>query len=129
MTSVGAAARRFLQLTPVPAVLVDADAVIRTANADAEAMLGYPPGGLDGLSSVDLVHPEHRDRAREHFAAAVAGRTPKGLHVQLPIRRGDGPGWTEIDVATTGLLDDPSMAGILLTALPTAPTDAHASGC
>jgi diguanylate cyclase (GGDEF)-like protein/PAS domain S-box-containing protein len=52
----------------------------------------------------------------------VGGQAPKGVHDRFRIRRGD-TGWLELEIATTNLLDDPAMGGILLTAVPTEAAD------
>ena len=114
--------RRFLDRTPLPAALVGADATVVAVNDRMEALLGYGPGELDGVDTLGLVHDDDRERAATRFADMIGGQVPTGVHDRFRIRRGD-TGWSELEVATTNLLDDPAMGGILLTAFPPEPAD------
>ena len=51
----------------------DADGRFVSANAACEALTGYHLDELLGTTFLPLVVPEHRDRATEHFRAAMAG--------------------------------------------------------
>ena len=51
----------------------DIDGRFLTANATCEALTGYTPDELIGKSFEPLIVPEHRERAVEHFRAALAG--------------------------------------------------------
>jgi PAS domain S-box-containing protein len=59
----------FLTLVPDAAIIVDGEGVIVSANEQAAALFGYPPGALVG-ERVELLVPERfRHRHREHRLA------------------------------------------------------------
>lgn len=73
---------------------VRTDGVIEWASPNSVDLLGLAPEKLEGLSNVDLVHPDHR----ESFLASVQGVAETGddSRFLIPVRRPDGSSrWVE----------------------------------
>lgn len=77
-------------------------------------VLGWRPSALDGRNLLHLVHPDELAHAAKAFAATA--RTP-GVRepIELRIRRGDGS-YAVMEIIANNLLDEPAVAGIVLTA-------------
>jgi two-component system cell cycle sensor histidine kinase/response regulator CckA len=86
----------------------DADGRFTSANPACEALTGYHLDELLGKPFVPLVVPEHRDRAVEHFRAAMAGsaRTFEESIVHKSGRR------VEIAITKMPIVVDGTIVGI-----------------
>ena len=92
-------------------LVLDADGRISYASPASARVLGYPDENLR-RRVFDLVHPDDRRRARRVFTQHLAGSgspTPESYRV----RHYDGS-WRDVEVVTTNLFDDPSVAGLVL---------------
>ena len=119
--------RRFLDRTPLAAALVGPDAYVVASNARMEELLGYPPGGLDGVSASPSSTPTTTTGPRRSSARRVDRPLTRRHPRPLPRPAGRRGAGIEVEVATTNLLDDPAMGGILLTArASTSPADPRA---
>jgi diguanylate cyclase (GGDEF)-like protein/PAS domain S-box-containing protein len=78
------------------------------------SVLGYADGENFGRSVFEFVHPDDVEAAQQRFAAAMAvpGAT-EGLECR--VRTADGQ-WRWLEIATTNLLDDPTIRGLVLNA-------------
>ena len=89
----------------------DSRSVFVGLDADAERMLGDPPGGLLGTSSRELVHPDDQGLAVSSWLEVL--RSPGGSQrARLRMRRGDGD-WLWVDVLNHNRLDDPAQACVV----------------
>lgn len=89
----------------------DLRAVITHADQAAERMLGYPPGGLVGVESRELVHPDDQDLAVQSWLELSS--RPGGMErVRLRKRRADGS-WLWVDVINHNRLQDPAYGCVV----------------
>jgi diguanylate cyclase (GGDEF)-like protein/PAS domain S-box-containing protein len=97
--------------------VVAADGTVGYQTASIGRILGYPEAALVGTRLVDIVHPDDRDRFTTQLAnvARQVGTTPPS---ELRWRRADG-GWATVESIGTNLLDDPTVAGIVLNSRDT----------
>lgn len=82
----------FMALMPDAAVAVDESGVIVSVNDQAEAVFGYEPGSMIGLTVETLIPERTRHRHRQHrasFAGSTRGR-PMGAGLELAGRRKSG---------------------------------------
>ncbi len=75
-------------------------------------VLGYSPEELEGENALALVHPDDRPRVDALFAACLAN---PGVNVPADFRflHRDGS-WRWLEATGTNLLDDPSVAGVVV---------------
>ncbi|MDY7102258.1 MAG: EAL domain-containing protein [Actinomycetota bacterium] len=92
--------------------VVDRNGTFRWASPATERFAGHEPGGLTGLSSMELIHPSDARRAADFFAELVD--TPDERRTNVRIRNRDG-GWREVETVGKNLLDEPGVWGIVLT--------------
>ncbi len=87
----GALWRAIFEATPDAYLVASADGTIVLANAAADALLGVPPGGLEGRRVEDFVPPRFAGHAghRAEFAARPRARA-MGHGLGLYARRADG---------------------------------------
>ncbi|MFB6157425.1 MAG: PAS domain S-box protein [Haloferacaceae archaeon] len=92
--------------------IVDEDGRYRFVSPAVERQLGYSPDELVGRSSLDLVHPDDRDRVRARFEEIIEnpGRV---VTVEYRVRSNDGS-WRWIESRERNRLDDPSIEGVVL---------------
>lgn len=98
---------RLLSMLDSGVLVIDSDAsVITQANAPAEAILGYGPGELVGMSAADmhLSPEEHAEFKRESLDALREGRMSS---IEIPLCRKDGAVF-EAEVSARDLGDDSS---------------------
>jgi len=89
----------------------DLRAVITHADQAAERMLGYPPGGLVGVESRELVHPDDQDLAVQSWLELSS--RPGGMErVRLRERRADGS-WLWVEVINHNRLQDPAYGCVV----------------
>ena len=94
-------------------LVLDGSGVVVWASGSVTAALGYLPDALIGSRGLDLVAPIDRRRATAAIAAAVPNRPDEPLVVQL-IAADRSLRLFEVD--TADLLDNPAVAGVVLTA-------------
>lgn len=93
--------------------VTDADGVVRMLTGPTDSLLGVPAEALTGISMFDLVQPQDLERARTLWsqrAATTEPMEPEDFWTQLV----DG-GWICLNLRVTNHLDDPAIAGIVVT--------------
>ncbi|MCX7886364.1 MAG: PAS domain S-box protein [Verrucomicrobiae bacterium] len=94
--------------------VLDANGTITCESPNQTGTLGFAPGELLGRNGLELLHPE--DRAAAKLALQELLRNPGSTHrLEARIRTRDHQ-WRWLDIMLTNLLDDPSIAGLLLNA-------------
>ena len=94
-------------------VVLEPDLTIRYVTPSVLDLLGHEPGDLVGARLDEWFHPEER----EHAAARLQddGLTENSVRLEFRLHRSDGV-WRTFEGAMSNLLDDPSVAGLVLTA-------------
>lgn len=93
--------------------VTDADAALRLLAGPVDMLLGVPGETLIGSSLFDLVGPRDLDRVRALWsqrATTTESMEPDDFWIQ----RADG-GWICLNLKATNHLDDPAVAGIVVT--------------
>jgi PAS domain S-box-containing protein len=82
-------------------------------SGNVKSILGFPTEYWDARSIFDQLHPDDLERVQALFVEIMA--TP-GLEMQgeARVRNADGS-WIDAEVSAVNMLDDPSVAGIVLT--------------
>jgi two-component system NtrC family sensor kinase len=93
-------------------VVLRADGRLQYLSPAAQRLLGYHADEMVGSDPFVLVHPEDAGRCRRAFAA-VAGGDGGIPTLELRLRHADGS-WRWAESRATNLLDEPSVAGIVL---------------
>ena len=75
-------------------------------------VLGWPLGRLAGTDLYELVHPEDVSSLRDQVRAAVDSDHPAGS-AEVRLRHADGT-WRDTEIRVQSLLDNPSVAGVVL---------------
>ena len=94
-------------------LLLDAVGTLTYASPALERLLGYPPASVLGRSAFDFLHPEDLHIALDSMVELLAspGVAPP---VSYRVRHADGT-WHWMEDVANNLLDDPLVAGIILT--------------
>jgi diguanylate cyclase (GGDEF)-like protein/PAS domain S-box-containing protein len=95
-------------------VLIDDKGTVMYASPAVERVLGHPPGSLDGVDVLELVHPEDLQIAYDTAASVTAG-AGESRTAQLRIAHGNGA-YRHLEVVANNLLDNPAVNGIVLNA-------------
>ncbi len=92
--------------------VVDAEGNVLYQSASSENMMGIPADDLMGAYFFGYLHPDDRSLFNEVFTRAVEnpGTVISG---QFRLRRGEE--WPHFESLLTNLLDDPVVAGVVLT--------------
>jgi diguanylate cyclase (GGDEF)-like protein/PAS domain S-box-containing protein len=94
-------------------MILNADGQVTYVSPAAERVLGRQPAALQGTTVTDLVHPDDRAAAQVHFAQVI--RQPGlTLGTNLRLEHADGT-WRDFEVVATNLLDQPAVAGLVVT--------------
>ncbi len=105
--------RSLLRSVPDVVAVVDADGALRYVSPAVEAMLGCAAEEIINTEVFDYVHPDDVERMRGSLAEAL--KSPGVLPpVGIRVRRADGS-WRRVEVARDNRLDDPSVAGVVVT--------------
>jgi two-component system, cell cycle sensor histidine kinase and response regulator CckA len=93
--------------------VVAADGTVLRASASCEAALGYAPAELIGRCAFDFGDPDEEPALRRFLAGAAAAT---GTTAGPLFRARDSVGnWHALEPAALNLLDDPAVAGIVIT--------------
>ena len=95
-------------------VVIDRDAVLTYASGAADRIVGVAPADLVGRSLLELVHPDDLGAASESLLSGLDSGAGVKDPVELRLRHANG-GWRELEVVGNNLLDDPAVAGILIS--------------
>ena len=94
--------------------VLEPDGSVRYSSPVAERMLGYQEGFGYGSDPLAFVHPEDHAKVTEVLAAAFA---EPGIHGPVDLRvRAATATWRHLEAIGNNLLDDPSVAGVVVTA-------------
>lgn len=94
--------------------VVGPDGNLTYVSPSARTMLGYGEASLLGTSAFDLVHPSDQVGAFEGFESTSSADDSRPSPLLLRLRNADGT-WRETEVIATNHLDDPQIAGLLLS--------------
>lgn len=105
--------RALLQHSNDLVIVLDADNAVRHADPAADRLLGRTPEELAGQAFVSLVHAEDVARVSWmlRYLAAEPGRVGA---IEARFQRG-ASGWITFEATGINLLDDPAVAGLVLT--------------
>ncbi|GEM_PF-1995544 len=92
--------------------LLDAHGKIFYASPSTLRIFGYAPEALFGKTPLDLIHPDHRERAKRLFSDLLK-RPEERTTTELQFRHRDGA-WRWIEGIGTNLLRDPSVRAIVI---------------
>lgn len=93
-------------------ILLDRSGRIRYASPAAGRVLGYSPEQLEGRDALGFIHPEDQDAAEQRFDELSATAGP-GAPARYRVRHHTND-WRDVEVVTTNLLDDPTVAALVL---------------
>jgi PAS domain S-box-containing protein len=94
-------------------LVIDRDATITFASRNSVNVLGFPPAEMIGRNVFEFDHPDDFPAASAVFKDVIdSGR--RGL-TTLRVKHKSG-GWRVLDVSAVNLLDDPSVAGLVINA-------------
>lgn len=93
--------------------VIDAEGRIRFSNGAGRRLTGISGTEANGRNAIDLVHPDDQERALIALEDALL-RRHGGEPVDLRIQYADGT-WHHVEVLITDRLDEPSIAGLVLT--------------
>ena len=99
-------------LAPVSVVAVDS--TLLYVNAAAARAIGQEPGRLIGRVMLDFIHPDDRARLRRELRQVASGR-PSGGFTTFRMRADPTRDWRVFESIADNLLDDPNIAGILVS--------------
>ena len=94
--------------------VVDGEGIVTYVSPSVTRMLGFEPAGLIGTSAFDFVHPDDLAGVRAAFDEALEKEGPGPPH-EFRARQADGS-YHEIETVLTNLLNEPSVAGIVVNA-------------
>jgi len=109
--------REFLETLIVDALdmvtVLNDDGIIRYESSSIGRVLGYEPGELIGKSLFDFIHPDDMPSVVNAFND---GLQIPGCIVFLEFRfQHKDSSWHDLDVIAKNLLDNPAVAGIVLS--------------
>jgi diguanylate cyclase (GGDEF)-like protein/PAS domain S-box-containing protein len=94
-------------------IILDRAAQIQYQSPAVQRAWGYERGLLADSLVVDLVHPDDHAAAHELLAHATS-RPGANVETELRVRHADGT-WRVVEVIATNLLNDPVVAGVVVT--------------
>jgi diguanylate cyclase (GGDEF)-like protein/PAS domain S-box-containing protein len=107
-----------------PVAVIAADSTLLYVNAAAAHAVGQEPGRLIGRQMLDLVHPDDRARVDRELRRVVSERRSRGF-TTYRLRADPTRNWRVFESIANNLLDDPSVAGILLSSRDVTEQQAH----
>ena len=100
-----------MESSPDAVSLIDPQGEILYASASAGVVLGYEPEELVGRNSLDLMHPQDRDRCCESLNTLLS--EPRWVRMQVRISQKNGH-WRWVESTASTLPDDPRFEAILI---------------
>lgn len=95
-------------------LVLNSDATIRYASSATERVLGYKVSERIGRSAFELIHPLDLPRLQNVWAQAL--REP-GTAITTTLRLSGKDGrWRTLELRATNLLEEPSVAGVVINA-------------
>jgi len=92
--------------------ILDAEGRVLYASPATTRILGYRAGTV-GISLLDIVHPDDRERVRQALIVGVASDSRAGVTLEVRVARADGR-WCHLEAVATNHLDDPAVRGIIV---------------
>lgn len=93
-------------------LVLDAEGRITWLSPAVHGLLGYPTASLRGQQILKFVHAEDRTEVSERLARLVAQPDTSGqIHVRVRDHQGR---WRRLEAHAVNLLDDPTVAGIVV---------------
>lgn len=104
--------RSFVEYASDMITVVESDGTLRFASPSVEAVLGFKPEEVVGMSAFDLVHPEDRAEVMALFKKGIQDpdREERAL---LRYAHRDGT-WRHVEVVARNLLNHPAVKGIVI---------------
>ncbi len=93
--------------------ILEADGVVRYESPAIERVLGYKPKEVVGKNALDYVHPEDLEHLSGVLGEEVPNSRGRQTNLEFRFRHADGS-WRYLEAVVNNLLDDPSLAGIVL---------------
>src|SRR5581483_1949616 len=93
--------------------IVDAETRLKYISSSVTSVLGYEPEDLLGTPTLDFVHPDDAELVAALFQRAT--ELPALEPMEFRARHKDGT-WLLMDARGLNLLDDPAVAGMVITA-------------
>ncbi|WP_255190750.1 bacterio-opsin activator domain-containing protein [Natronobeatus ordinarius] len=109
--------RRVLEAADAPIVVLSDDGEVQYASPALETETGVTPAELERRPLSRYVHPDDREEAGELLSEVVAGSLGTTGRGRYRFRHADGT-WTVHEVTVTNRLEDPAIAGIVVTVSP-----------
>ena len=108
--------RTLVQNAPVVTMLVSADGVVESVSAALTRLLGHDPERVEGRPLAEIVAEEDRAALAGALARARLGATAASpVTVDVRLQRHDGGANVPFELAFVDLLDDPTVAGVVVT--------------
>ncbi len=95
----------------VISIIDPASAEIRYISPSVRRVLGYAPQSLEGMSSLELVHPDDREAVTEVMAKVNRAHANRGAF-RHRLRHADGS-WRVMDTIAENHVQDPGVRGIV----------------
>lgn len=108
--SIGTVADRLV----APVCVVASDGTLLYVNIAGARSIGQEPDWLIGRNMLELVHPDDRKRINRQLQKVALAR-PSGGFTRYRMRGDINKDWRVFDSVADNLIDDPSIAGILVT--------------
>jgi diguanylate cyclase (GGDEF)-like protein/PAS domain S-box-containing protein len=98
-----------------PVAVIAADSTLLYVNPAAAQAVGSGPGSLLGRRMLDLIHPDDRERVTRELQQVSSGQPPSGV-TTYRLRADGAQDWRVFESIADNLVDDPTVAGILISA-------------
>ena len=92
--------------------ILDAEARVLYASPATTRILGYRAGTV-GISLLDIVHPDDRERVRDALILGLARGSGATATLEVRVARADGR-WCHLEAVASNHLDDPAVRGIIV---------------
>ncbi|MFC4438060.1 MULTISPECIES: bacterio-opsin activator domain-containing protein [Natrialbaceae] len=112
--------RSILEGSNAPVWVVDAEGEITYASPAVESRLGVTTDELERRGTTRLVHPDDRDDAQDVLETVSSGPFGASERVTIRLRRADET-WRVTDLHAVNRLEDPQVAGVVVTVTSTVP--------
>ncbi|GAA4707911.1 sensor domain-containing diguanylate cyclase [Phytohabitans rumicis] len=106
--------RSIVQYASDIALVVDQSGRVTYASPAVERVLGITASATEGIDLRDLLHPDDRSVA-DRLGGQLSAHPRASATAQLRARRTDGS-WRWLQLVATNLLDDASVAGVIVNA-------------
>ncbi len=93
-------------------VVVDADGCMKYISPTVTSLLGYASSEVIGRSAFDFIHPDDLPGSLERVRRVAA--TPRARENATIRLQSIERGWRTFEISTMNLLDDPSVAGLVI---------------